>query len=217
MNKRQLLLWLLVLGFFWVVFSYLPQIRVLMNTLAHGRLEWIAAAVVFQSLYFVFFTASYQAAFAIVGMESRWRDLLRDFSPQGLPPEEATPLLVMRALAQLKLAARTWRGELIDASATGLGLLLTAKPADAAEEKKPEQAWPKIIEGKVNKWFTEVTLLGQESVTDPGKTVDAIRKDLGKALGGDVHVHGFVRYALGEGIEKKTDDLATEVAKMTAG
>ena len=89
--------------------------------------------------------------------------------------------------------------------------------AQLAEEKKPEQARPKIIEGKVNKWFTEVTLLGQESVTDPGKTVDAIRKDLGKALGGDVHIHGFVRYALGEGIEKKTDDLATEVAKMTAG
>ncbi len=89
--------------------------------------------------------------------------------------------------------------------------------AQLAEEKKPEQAWPKIIEGKVNKWFTEVTLLGQESVTDPGKTVDAIRKDLSKELGGDVHIHAFVRYALGEGIEKKTDDLAAEVAKMTAG
>jgi elongation factor Ts len=86
------------------------------------------------------------------------------------------------------------------------------------EEGKPEQAWPKIIEGKVNKWFTEVTLLGQESVVDPGKTVDAIRKDLSKQLGGDVHIHAFVRYSLGEGIEKgPKDDLAAEVAKMTGG
>jgi elongation factor Ts len=89
--------------------------------------------------------------------------------------------------------------------------------AQLKEEGKPEQAWPKIIEGKVTKWFSEVTLLGQESVTDPGKTVDAIRNDLSKALGGDVHIHSFVRYALGEGIEKKTDDLAEEVAKMTGG
>jgi elongation factor Ts len=89
--------------------------------------------------------------------------------------------------------------------------------AQLKEEKKPEAAWPKIIEGKVTKWFTEVTLLGQESVTEPGKTVDALRVELGKKLGGDVKIHGFVRFALGEGIEKKTDDLAAEVAKMTAG
>jgi elongation factor Ts len=90
--------------------------------------------------------------------------------------------------------------------------------AQLKEEGKPEQAWPKIIEGKVNKWFTEVTLLGQESVTDPGKTVDAIKNDLSKALGGDVHIHGFIRYGLGEGVETgPKDDLAAEVAKMTGG
>jgi elongation factor Ts len=90
--------------------------------------------------------------------------------------------------------------------------------AQLKEEGKPEQAWPKIIEGKVNKWFTEVTLLGQESVTDPGKTVEAIKNDLSKALGGDVHIHSFIRYGLGEGVETgPKDDLAAEVAKMTGG
>ena len=84
------------------------------------------------------------------------------------------------------------------------------------EKRKPEAMAAKIVEGKLTKWFTEVTLLGQESVTDPGKTVDAIRQDLSKHLGGDIHVHAFVRYGLGDGIEKKTDDLAEEVAKMTA-
>ncbi len=87
--------------------------------------------------------------------------------------------------------------------------------AQLREENKPEQAWPKIIEGKVAKWFTEVTLLGQDNVWDPGKgTIDKLRQELGKELGGDVKIHAFVRLALGEGIEKKSDDLAAEVAKM---
>jgi elongation factor Ts len=85
--------------------------------------------------------------------------------------------------------------------------------AQLKEEGKPEAAWPKIIDGKVNKWFTEITLLGQDSVIDNSKTVDKIRQDLGKELGGDVHVHAFVRYGLGDGIERKTEDLAAEVAK----
>src|SRR5260221_690697 len=58
-----------------------------------------------------------------------------------------------------------------------------------AEKRKPEAMAAKIVEGKLSKWFTEVTLLGQESVTDPGKSVDAIRTDLAKHLGGDVHIH----------------------------
>jgi elongation factor Ts len=86
--------------------------------------------------------------------------------------------------------------------------------AQLKEEGKPEQAWPKIIEGKVAKWFTEITLLGQENVWDPpAGTIEKIRQELGKKLGGDVKIHGFVRFSLGEGIEKKTEDLAAEVAK----
>jgi elongation factor Ts len=90
--------------------------------------------------------------------------------------------------------------------------------AQLKEENKPEQAWPKIIEGKVAKWFTDVTLHGQDNVWDPGKgTIDKLRQELGKELGGEVKIVGFLRYALGEGIEKKSDDLAAEVAKMTGG
>lgn len=86
------------------------------------------------------------------------------------------------------------------------------------EEGKPEAAWPKIIEGKVNKWYTEVTLLGQDNVWAPeAGTIEKVRAELGKKLGGDVKVHEFVRFGLGEGIQKKTDDLAAEVAKLTGG
>src|SRR5262245_37579057 len=76
MSRRQLLLWVLIIGFFWVIFTRLPQIRELVRTLAQGSWQWILAAVVFQSLYFVFFTLSYQAAFATVGLPSRFLDLL---------------------------------------------------------------------------------------------------------------------------------------------
>jgi elongation factor Ts len=86
--------------------------------------------------------------------------------------------------------------------------------AQLKEEGKPEQAWPKIVEGKVAKWYTEVTLLGQDNVWDPGAgSIDEIRQELGKKLGGELKVDGFVRFGLGEGIEKKTENLADEVAK----
>jgi elongation factor Ts len=88
--------------------------------------------------------------------------------------------------------------------------------AQLKEEKKPEQAWPKIIDGKLAKWFTEVTLLGQDNVWDPGKgTIDKLRQELAKELGGEVKLHAFIRLALGEGIQKGSDDLAAEVAKLT--
>jgi elongation factor Ts len=88
--------------------------------------------------------------------------------------------------------------------------------AQLKEENKPAAAWPKIIEGKVAKWFTEVTLLGQESVWDPpAGSLVKIRQELGKKLGGEVKIHAFVRYSLGEGIDKgPQEDLAAEVGKI---
>jgi elongation factor Ts len=86
----------------------------------------------------------------------------------------------------------------------------------AAEAKKgpPEAMWPKVIDGKVSKWFNEVTLLGQDNVWDPTLgTIEKIRTELGKKLGGEVKVTSFVRFELGEGIEKKVENLADEVAK----
>ncbi|MBN9167108.1 MAG: translation elongation factor Ts [Myxococcales bacterium 68-20] len=86
----------------------------------------------------------------------------------------------------------------------------------AAEQKKgpPEAMWPKVVEGKISKWYTEVTLLGQDNVWEPGAgSIDKVRGELSKRLGGDVKLDTFLRFGLGEGIEKKTEDLAAEVAK----
>jgi elongation factor Ts len=90
--------------------------------------------------------------------------------------------------------------------------------AQLKEEGKPEAAWPKIVEGKIAKWFSEITLLGQDNVWDPtGGAVDKIRQELCKKLGGDVKIHSFVRFELGEGIEKPPEDFVGDVAKTIAG
>lgn len=86
---------------------------------------------------------------------------------------------------------------------------------------KPESAWPKIIEGKFNKWYSEVALLEQESVEAAsrgvtGQTIDKLREAAAKAAGGQLTITRFVRYERGEGIAKKEDDFAAEVAKMAA-
>ncbi|EYF01632.1 translation elongation factor Ts [Chondromyces apiculatus] len=86
---------------------------------------------------------------------------------------------------------------------------------------KPEAAWPKIIEGKFNKWYSEAVLLEQESVEAAsrgvsGQTIEKLRAEAEKAAGGSVTVTRFVRFERGEGIAKKEDDFAAEVAKMAS-
>jgi elongation factor Ts len=90
---------------------------------------------------------------------------------------------------------------------------LKEDPKTAAKEAQ----WPKMIEGKLNKWYAEITLLEQESVVTPGSTIEKLREAASKAAGGKVTITRFVRYVRGEGIEKKQDDFAAEVAKMAGG
>ncbi|HVR18090.1 MAG TPA: translation elongation factor Ts, partial [Polyangiaceae bacterium] len=87
--------------------------------------------------------------------------------------------------------------------------------AQLVEEGKPEKARPKIIEGKLAKWAKEVCLLEQASVLEADHSVEQIRAALAKELGADIALVRFVRFQLGEGVEKPTgEDFAAEVAKM---
>lgn len=82
-------------------------------------------------------------------------------------------------------------------------------------KKRPEAAVAKILEGKLDKWFSEVCLNEQELVTrDDKKTVGQIAESLTATIGEKISVRRFVRFELGEGIEKKTTDLAAEVAEQ---
>jgi elongation factor Ts len=88
--------------------------------------------------------------------------------------------------------------------------------AQLTEEKKPSAAWPKIIEGKFGKWRKDIVLLEQESIKEAKKSIEQIREELSKKFGGEIKINRFVRYALGEGIEKKQENLAEEVEKLIA-
>ncbi len=82
-------------------------------------------------------------------------------------------------------------------------------------KKRPEAAIAKILEGKIDKWFSEVCLNEQELVTrDDKKTIGAISDELTARIGEKIAVRRFVRFELGEGIEKKTVDFAAEVAEQ---
>lgn len=77
--------------------------------------------------------------------------------------------------------------------------------AQAAESGKPAEIMEKMVEGRIRKYLNEVTLLGQAFVKDPEQTVEKLVKSAG------AEVKQFVRYEVGEGIEKKEDDFVSEV------
>ena len=85
----------------------------------------------------------------------------------------------------------------------------------ALESGKPIGVVEKMIEGRIRKWQEEVVLLKQPFVMNPDLTIEQLIADTAKETGSPVTVKGFVRFALGEGVEKKVDDFAAEVASMT--
>ena len=84
--------------------------------------------------------------------------------------------------------------------------------AQLEKEGKPANIIEKIIPGKIKKFIEENTLLGQKFVKDDKKTVKQVLDEAAKAAGGTAKIIQFVRYELGEGIEKKQEDFASEVA-----
>lgn len=77
--------------------------------------------------------------------------------------------------------------------------------AQAKDSGKPDNIIEKMVDGRIRKYLAEVTLVGQPFVKDPDKTVGALLKDEGAT------VTGFIRYEVGEGIEKKQENFADEV------
>lgn len=85
----------------------------------------------------------------------------------------------------------------------------------ARESGKPANIIDKIVDGQINKFYGEVCLLEQAYVIDPDQKVAKVVEALGKEIGAEVTLSAFARYQLGEGIEKKQDDFAAEVAAMS--
>jgi elongation factor Ts len=85
----------------------------------------------------------------------------------------------------------------------------------ARESGKPDNIIEKILEGQINKFYGEVCLLEQAYVIDPDQKVGKVAEALGKEIGSEVRLSRFARFQLGEGIEKKADDFAAEVAALS--
>lgn len=87
--------------------------------------------------------------------------------------------------------------------------------AKALESGKPENIVDKIIEGQISKFYGETCLIEQAYVIDTDQKVGKVVEALAKEIGGQATLAAYVRFQLGEGIEKKEDDFAAEVAAMS--
>ncbi|WP_108659321.1 translation elongation factor Ts [Acuticoccus kandeliae] len=110
------------------------------------------------------------------------------------------------------------------AAVNPLALNVDALPAEAVEREravyadqarasgKPEQIIEKMVEGRMRKFYEEVVLLKQSFVVNPDLTIEQAIKDAESDVGAPITMTGFVRFALGEGIEREESDFAAEVA-----
>jgi elongation factor Ts len=94
-------------------------------------------------------------------------------------------------------------------------VLLEQIKEDPKAQGKPQQVLDKMLEGRMRKFFEESVLLKQAFVLNPDQTVEAAAADAAKAAGAPLAIKGFVRFAVGEGVEKRQDDFAAEVAAMS--
>lgn len=103
--------------------------------------------------------------------------------------------------------------------ASGVDPAVVERESNILREKnagKPDHVMAKIVESGLKSYYKEVTLLEQPFVHDGSKTITQVLKEAAGKAGGEVAIKGFVRYALGEGIEKEEGpDFAAEVASMS--
>ena len=93
-------------------------------------------------------------------------------------------------------------------------IMVAQMKQDPKMANKPEQVLTKIVEGKIGKFYKENCLVDQEFVKDSSMSVGKYTEATAKKLGGSISIVKFVRFEKGEGIEKKQDDFAAEVASM---
>ncbi len=87
--------------------------------------------------------------------------------------------------------------------------------AQLKEQGKPDNMIPNIVKGKLNKLATEVCLYEQTFVKDPDTTIAKLIETVGKTAGANLKVTKFTKFNLGEGIEKKQENFAEEIAKLS--
>ena len=87
--------------------------------------------------------------------------------------------------------------------------------AQALNEGKPESVVEKMVEGRIKKYYKDVCLMDQDFVKDSSKTITQVINEAVLAIGEKISIRRFDKYEMGEGLEKRNDNLAEEVAKMS--
>ncbi|MEK0316009.1 translation elongation factor Ts [Cohnella sp. 56] len=127
-----------------------------------------------------------------VAMTDQFKELVRDIA---MHIAAANPLVVRREEVQqadLDKEAEILRNQ-------------------ALNEGKPEKIVEKIVEGRLNKYYEENVLLEQSFVKDPDKTIQTLLNEKISTIGEQISIRRFVRFELGEGLEKKQDNFVEEV------
>jgi elongation factor Ts len=88
---------------------------------------------------------------------------------------------------------------------------------DPKNANKPAEVLDKIIEGRINKFYEENVLVDQPFVKDPAKTIGELVTEKIASTGEKISIRRYSRYKMGEGLEKRVDDFAEEVASMMGG
>ena len=86
----------------------------------------------------------------------------------------------------------------------------------AVNEGKPQNIAEKMVEGRMRKWFEEVVLLEQKFIKDDSKTVGELITESVARIGENIKIRRFTRYEVGDGLEKRSEDFAAEVAAASA-
>lgn len=120
--------------------------------------------------------------------------------------------LVKEIAMQIAAASPRWvRREEVPADVVAKELEIAK--AQAREQKKPEAILEKIATGKVEKFYSEFCLMEQAWVKDDKKKIQDVLTDAVAKIGENIQIRRFARFVLGEGLEKKQENLAEEVAK----
>ena len=88
--------------------------------------------------------------------------------------------------------------------------------AQALEEGKPAQIVEKMVEGRIKSFYDDNCLLNQKFVKDPSKTIEQLVVEATATIGEKIAIRRFVRFEMGEGLQKKNENLADEVAAQVA-
>ncbi|MCL2556596.1 MAG: translation elongation factor Ts [Firmicutes bacterium] len=95
------------------------------------------------------------------------------------------------------------------------GILKAQIVNDPKAKGKPGNVIEKMIEGRISKYLKEICLIHQDFAKDPSKTITVLLQEQSKSLGINLSIARFTRFTMGEGLEKKVDNLAEEVAKLS--